>query len=166
MSNQEILKKEFLEIMKPIKDHSWMTYHSCSSACTFHHRSQHLLCSGVKQFNTLSSLQPLPSACIGINLYQSPYWSQMKHWTHQCGLNASLLFNHLPFKSSPASHLISVIRSTSGRFALSFLEGYAIIINTSQGCICQGEGPLKFLPFIPLSRAAFLVSPIVPMAYS
>lgn len=97
----------------------------------------------VKQFNTLSSLsslQSLPAACIGFSLYQSSYWSQMKHWTHQYGLNASLLFNHLPFKSpgsSPASHPFSVIRCTSHQFALSFWEECAIIINISRRSLCQ-----------------------------
>lgn len=94
---------------------------------------------------SLSSLQSLPAACIGFGLYQSSYWSQMKHWTHQYGLNASLLFNHLPFKSpgsSPTSHPFSVICCTSHQFALSFWEEYAIIINISQHSLCQPHSAL------------------------
>lgn len=49
----------------------------CSSACMFHHRSQHLLHSIVKQFNTLSSLQPLPSvlASASTNHLIDPKWN-------------------------------------------------------------------------------------------
>lgn len=94
----------------------------------------------VNSLSSLSALQSLPASCIGFGLYQSSYWSQMKHWTHQYGLNASLLFNHLPFKSpgsSPASHPFSVVRCTSHQFALSFWEECVIIINISQRSLCQ-----------------------------
>lgn len=110
----------------------------------------------VKQFNTLSSLsslQSLPAACIGFGLYQSSYWSQMKHWTHQYSLNASLLFNHLPFKSpgwSPTSHPLSVIRCTSHKFALSFWEENAIIINISQCSLCQAQSACEISSFFYL----------------
>lgn len=88
---------------------------------------------------SLSPLQPLPAACIGFGHYQSSYWSQMKHWTHQYSLNASLLFSHLPLKSpssGPEGHPVSVIRCMSHQFALSFWEEYAIIINISRCSIC------------------------------
>lgn len=101
----------------------------------------------VQQFDTLSppphsSLQSLPAACVDFSLYQSSYWSKMKHWTHQCSPNASLLFNHLPFKSPslrPTSHLFSVVCSTSHQFALSFWKKYAIIVNISFYSVCQPD---------------------------
>lgn len=133
----------------------------------------------VKLFNTLSFLsspQSLPAACIGLGLYQSSYWSQMKHWTHQYSLNASLLFNHLPFKSpgwSPTSHPLSVICCASHKFALSFWEEYVIIINISQHSLCQAQSGCKifflisFVTFyLVLKIAAFLFTPILTMAYS
>lgn len=134
----------------------------------------------VKQFNTLSflsSLQSLPAACIGLGFYQSSYWSQMKHWTHQYSLNASLLFNHLPFKSpgwSPTSHPLSVIHCASHKFALSFWEEYVIIINISQHSLCQAQSGYEifyfFISFVTfylvLKIAAFLFTPILTMAYS
>lgn len=114
----------------------------------------------VKLFNTLSflsSLQSLPAACIGLGLYQSSYWSQMKHWTHQYSLNASLLFNHLPFKSpgwSPTSHPLSVIRCASHKFALSFWEEYVIIINIFQHSLCQAQSGWEIF--------LFFLSPLLP----
>lgn len=72
-------------------------------------------------YSSIASLSP-PRSPYWLRLNQSPYWSQMKHWTHQYLLNASLLFNHLPFKSqgsSPAWRICFLPR----KFALSFRGG-------------------------------------------
>lgn len=117
------------------------------------------------QYSLICSLQPPPAACIGFSFYQSPYWSQMKHWTYQYGLNVSLLFSHLPFKSpgsSPTSHPGSVIRCTSHQFALSFWE-YAIIINISQCSLCQEC--LQDFPFLISIVSFYLEMKIAAFTY-
>lgn len=70
----------------------------------------------------LDSVPLPPRSSYWLRLNQSPYWSQMKHWTHQYVLNASLLFNHLPFKSQGSSPTWCICFLLH-KFALSFRGG-------------------------------------------
>lgn len=140
---------------------------TCTTTCSWINKRQRLLHPTARQLDSL----PLPPGCTyWLRLYQSPYWSQMKQWTHQYLLNASLLFNHLPFKSQARSPTWCICFLLH-KFALSFREERAIIINISPCALCQAcGGGLSLKPpatfYLGLKRAAFLFPPVLTTSYS